>query len=98
MVQFHHSEPSHHCKVKRKFRKVHNADIRLENNMIKLHIPDMSCGHCTGVVTKTVKGLDPNAILEFNMEGHIASIESSQPEAALQAALEAAGYPATVAG
>ena len=72
--------------------------ISLENNMVKLHIPDMSCGHCSGVITKTVKALDPGANLEFNMEGHIASIESSQPEATLLAALEAAGYPATVSG
>jgi copper chaperone len=65
--------------------------------MIRLHIPDMSCGHCTGVITKTVKGLDPNANLEFNMDGRVATIESSQPEATLLAALEAAGYPATLA-
>ena len=65
--------------------------------MFKLHIPDMSCSHCTGTITKTVKALDPGAQLEFNLEGHLASIETTQAEAALLAALVAAGYPATLA-
>ena len=66
--------------------------------MIKLHIPDMSCGHCSGVITKTVKALDPGATLTFDMDSHLASMETSIAAAALLPALEAAGYPATLAG
>ena len=65
--------------------------------MIKLHIPDMSCGHCTGLITRTVKAIDPGATVEFDMDRRVASVETSQAAAILLPALEAAGYPATVA-
>lgn len=63
--------------------------------MIKLNIPDMSCGHCAGVITRTVKGLDGDAVLDFNMPEHTVQIQSKADPAALLAALDDAGYPAT---
>ena len=30
---------------------------------MKLHIPDMSCGHCVATIDKAVKATDPSAIV-----------------------------------
>jgi copper chaperone len=65
--------------------------------MSKLNIPDMSCGHCVGVITKTVKALDAEAQIEVDLAQHTVELRTSAPLAAVQAALDEAGYPATPA-
>lgn len=65
--------------------------------MTRLSIPDMSCGHCAGVITKTVKALDPDAQLTFDMAQHAIELQTQVPLATVQAALDDAGYPATPA-
>jgi copper chaperone CopZ len=65
--------------------------------MFKLHIPDMSCSHCTAVITRTLKTLDPAATVDFDMDAHVALVSSGQPASAVLPALADAGYPATVA-
>lgn len=62
--------------------------------MIKLSIPDMSCGHCTGVINKTVKELDAGAVVEFDLPSRTATINTSADPAEVREALAAAGYPA----
>lgn len=62
---------------------------------MKLHIPDMSCGHCTAAVTKTVQALDGAAVVTTDLTTRQAQIDTSADLAAVQAALAAAGYPAT---
>lgn len=62
---------------------------------MKLHIPDMSCGHCTAAVTKTVQALDGAAVVTTDLTMRQAQINTSADLAAVQAALAAAGYPAT---
>ncbi|MCC6070835.1 heavy-metal-associated domain-containing protein [Massilia sp. GCM10020059] len=64
--------------------------------MIKLSIPDMSCGHCTGVINKTVKELDAGAAVEFDLTSRTATINTSADPAEVCDALEAAGYPAAL--
>jgi copper chaperone len=62
--------------------------------MIDLTIPDMSCGHCAGVITKAIKELDQHAAVEFDMAARTASITTSAGAAEICAALAEAGYPA----
>lgn len=62
--------------------------------MIKLSIPDMSCGHCAGVITKTVKDLDAAAGVEFDMATRTATLNTSADPAEVCNALAEAGYPA----
>lgn len=62
---------------------------------MKLHIPDMSCGHCTAAVTKTVQALDGAAVVTTDLTTRQAQIDTSADLAAVQAALATAGYPAT---
>lgn len=62
--------------------------------MITLNVPDMSCGHCAGVITKAVKQLDSNAVLDFDMPAHTVKVQTSAPVAQVLATLDDAGYPA----
>lgn len=62
--------------------------------MIKLRIPDMSCGHCAGVITKAIKDLDKNALVEFDMAERTATVTTSADQAAVYEALDEAGYSA----
>lgn len=63
--------------------------------MIKFNIPDMSCGHCAGVITKAVKSLDQDAALDFDLAAHTLQVRTSADLHTLLATLDDAGYPAT---
>ena len=64
--------------------------------MIILNVPDMSCAHCAGVITKALRTLDPAAVVGFDMHNHQVQVDTTQSAATVAAAMEAAGYPATV--
>jgi len=64
--------------------------------MIILNVPDMSCGHCSGVITKALHALDPAAVVGFDMHNHQVQIDTTQGAPVVVKAMEAAGYPATV--
>lgn len=58
------------------------------------HLPDMSCGHCAGVITKTVKAADAEAQLDFALPTHELKIVSSKlGRDELVELLTEAGYP-----
>ena len=63
--------------------------------MTTFQIPDMSCGHCKATVEKTIKGLDPEANINFDMDARQIALDSDMAAAQVQAALAEAGYPAT---
>jgi copper chaperone len=65
--------------------------------MTTFHIPDMSCGHCKATVEKAIHTFDPEARIEFDMETRRVVLVSRTETANVQAALAAAGYPATPA-
>ena len=62
---------------------------------MKLHIPDMSCGHCVATIEKAVKAEDASATVRPDLRARTVEIETSVSSAALIAALEGAGYPST---
>jgi copper chaperone len=64
--------------------------------MLTLNVPDMTCGHCVGAVTKAVKSVDADAAVSTDLSAQTVTVESAAAPAALQAALEKAGYKATV--
>jgi len=69
----------------------------MENTMPTFQIPDMSCGHCVGVITQAVHTLDPTARVTTELSTHRVHIEPGQAsDAALGQALSDAGYPATL--
>lgn len=61
--------------------------------MVEFTINDMSCGHCAGVITKTVRALDSEARVDIDLAHKKVQVESSQDRATLEAALTEAGYP-----
>jgi copper chaperone len=64
--------------------------------MYSLSISDMTCSHCAGTVEKAVKSVDPNAKVTVDLRAKTASIESDIGPAAFVAAIEDAGYQASV--
>ena len=65
--------------------------------MIELTVKDMTCNHCVGVVTKTVKSVDPNATVDIDLPTKRVQVNSTGSLGAFTKALEEAGYPATPA-
>ena len=65
--------------------------------MIILNVPDMSCAHCAGVITKALKQLDPAAVVGFDMHNHRVQVETGTNSGVLLDAMSDAGYPATLA-
>lgn len=62
--------------------------------MYQFTIPNMACGGCARSVTKALQGVDTDAKVEADLAAHRINVESPASEAALRAALTAAGYPA----
>lgn len=62
---------------------------------MKLHIPDMSCGHCVATIEKAVKATDASAIVRADLASQTAEIETSVSPAAVIEVLEGAGYSST---
>lgn len=60
--------------------------------MIELTINDMTCGGCVASITRVVKGLDPNAIVNADVATKRVSIESPIDTDAVVAAIANAGY------
>jgi copper chaperone len=60
--------------------------------MTEFSIPNMSCGHCAGAVTRAVQAVDPQAIVEVQLEQRVIKVKSSADQRALVDALAEAGY------
>lgn len=65
--------------------------------MIRLNIPDMSCGHCAGVITKALKALDQDAEITFDMARHLVEVRTGASAPAVLDTLAQAGFPASPA-
>jgi copper chaperone len=61
---------------------------------MEFNIPAMSCGHCAGVIARTVKSLDPAAQVNVDLAAKKVVVQSSQDRQAVAQALAEAGYPA----
>lgn len=67
--------------------------------MLRLNVPDMSCGHCQATVTDALMDIDRNAQIDVDLANRQVSVQSSASTQTVIAALEKAGYPASeVAG
>ncbi len=60
--------------------------------MIRLSIPDMSCGHCEKAIREAVKEVDGDARVTVDLGSRTVHIETAQPRAAVSGAIVRAGY------
>lgn len=65
--------------------------------MTTYKVPDMTCGHCAGVVTEALKSLDPAAEIKIEVMKKEVSVKSEASADKILAALADAGYPAQAA-
>ena len=61
--------------------------------MIEFQVNAMSCNHCVGFVTDTIKALDPQARVDVDLDSKKVKVESNQDRARIAQALAEAGYP-----
>ncbi len=63
--------------------------------MIKLSVPNISCGHCAAAINKAIASFDPFAKVEVNVEKKTIAVDTKEDVASLRETLAEAGYPAT---
>ena len=59
---------------------------------MEFNVPQMSCGHCAGAITRAVKAADPDAVVAIDLGTKTVRVESSTARIALAAAIAEAGY------
>lgn len=64
--------------------------------MTTLSVPDMSCGHCKASVTQALGSVAGTSAIEVDLTSRQVHLTSTAPDAALLAALNEVGFPATV--
>ena len=60
--------------------------------MLKLKVPDMSCGHCVATIEKAAKSVDPAAKVDVDLATKVATITTTAPADRMSSAIRAAGY------
>ncbi len=65
--------------------------------MLKLKVPDMTCGHCVSTVEKAIKAVDTTAQVKTDLGTKTVTVETSATQDAISKAVDGAGYPNTAA-
>jgi copper chaperone len=76
---------------------VSSAIRHLEQEMLKLNVPDMTCGHCVGVIEKAIKSVDAKAAVKVDLASKTVTVETAAAPDPVSKAVDDAGYPNTVA-
>lgn len=63
--------------------------------MYHFNVPDMTCGHCAGTITKAVRAHDPDAKVEIDLASHLVEVESALPRDKIARQIAEAGYTPT---
>lgn len=61
---------------------------------MKLHIENMTCMGCARAVTAAIRAVDDAAVVKADPASRLVEVETTAHPQALEAALEAAGFPA----
>jgi len=64
----------------------------METTMSNFSVPEMSCGHCTAAIEKSIKALDPAAKVACELDTRTVQVESNLSDSALSDAIRDAGY------
>ena len=68
----------------------------MTDHTVDLDISGMTCGGCVGGVTRAIHNVDPAADIDADPPTRKVIVTTTQPGAALVAALAAAGFDATL--
>lgn len=60
--------------------------------MLKLKVPDVSCGHCASTIEKAVKSVDPAARVAVDLGTSTVAVETGADENAICEVIRSAGY------
>ena len=60
--------------------------------MLKLKVPDMTCGHCVATVEKAVRGIDASASVKTDLAQKLVTVETTAPAQSVSEAVRKAGY------
>jgi copper chaperone len=60
--------------------------------MLKLKVPDMSCGHCAATIEKAARSVDPAAQVDIDLTTKVATIVTTAPADRIRTAIRTAGY------
>ena len=60
--------------------------------MLKLNVPQMTCGHCAATIEKAVKRADPAAKIKVDLAAKTVSVDSAAEEAKIKDVIRSAGY------
>lgn len=60
--------------------------------MLKLHVPELGCGHCAATIAKAVNSVDSQAVVDVDLNSKTVSIKSDAEAATISRAIEDAGY------
>lgn len=66
--------------------------MTMEQQMIELKVPDMTCGHCVSTITKAVKEVDASAKVEVSLPEHRVRVDSKASKEDLVRSITEAGY------
>lgn len=61
--------------------------------MIEFHLPDMTCGHCAGTVTRALKQADPACEVRIDLGARTVQVRGVDDRDRLAETLAEAGYP-----
>ena len=61
--------------------------------MHEFQIPNMTCGHCAGMVNQTLQMADPDCKVQVDMSKRLVTVQSAEDRQTLAEALTEAGYP-----
>ncbi len=62
---------------------------------MKFSVPDMSCGHCTAAIEKSIIAVDSGAKVRCDLSDHSVEVSSTLPQDAIGSAIREAGYQPT---
>ena len=60
---------------------------------MEFNVPDMSCGHCVGAITKVIQQIDVDAKISVDLPAKKVTVETAQSRQTVADALAEAGYP-----
>lgn len=61
--------------------------------MHEFQLPDMTCGHCAGMVGQTLRLADPECKFQVELAARKVTVQSTESRDLLVEALTDAGYP-----